>query len=99
MSLPNIDFADVFSPDLASGLPQHTGINDCVIKLVDTNVFMRPSKSPADAPILFDRKLDKSLWLCVDYRSLNNFTIAMSALRARTVTIAITTLLDKLGKV
>ena len=29
------DFADVFSPDLASELPEHTGINDHAIKLVD----------------------------------------------------------------
>ena len=31
---------------------------------------MRPSKSPAGAPIFFDRKLDKSLRLCVNYRGL-----------------------------
>ena len=77
------DFADVFSPDLASELPEHTGINDHAIKLVDgcqqppygpiyslgpvelktlkayietnlANGFIRPSKSPARAPILFD---------------------------------------------
>ena len=29
------DFADVFSPDLASKLPEHTGINDHAIELVD----------------------------------------------------------------
>ena len=29
------DFADVFSPDLASGLPKYTGINNHAIKLVD----------------------------------------------------------------
>ena len=29
--------------------------------------FIRPSKSPAGAPILFDKKPDDSLWLCVDY--------------------------------
>ena len=29
------DFADVFSPDLISKLPEHTGINDHVIELVD----------------------------------------------------------------
>ena len=29
------DFADVFSPELASELPEHTGINDHAIKLVD----------------------------------------------------------------
>ncbi len=29
--------------------------------------FIRPSKSPAGAPILFDKKPDGSLRLCVDY--------------------------------
>ncbi len=37
--------------------------------------FIRPSKSPAGAPILFDKKPDSSLRLCVDYRGLNNLTI------------------------
>ncbi len=37
--------------------------------------FIRPSKSPAGAPILFDKNLDGSLRLCVDYRGLNNLTI------------------------
>ena len=97
------DFADVFSPDLASKLSEHTGINDHAIELVDgqqppygpiyslgpveletlkayietnlANGFIRPSKSPAGAPILFDRKSDGSLRLCVNYRGLNNLTI------------------------
>ena len=29
------DFADIFSPELASKLPKHTGINDHALKLVD----------------------------------------------------------------
>ncbi len=37
--------------------------------------FIRPSKSPAGAPILFDKKPDGSLRLCVDYQDLNNLTI------------------------
>ena len=37
--------------------------------------FIRPSKSPAGAPILFDKKPDGSLRLCVDYQGLNNLTI------------------------
>ena len=37
--------------------------------------FIRPSKSPAGAPILFDKKPDGSLHLCVDYKGLNNPTI------------------------
>ena len=79
-----LDFADVFSPDLASELPKYNGINDHAIELVDgqqppyspiyslrpveletlktyietnlANGFIRPSKSPAGAPILFNRK-------------------------------------------
>ena len=39
------------------------------------NKFIRPSKSPAGAPILFDRKSDSSLRLCVNYQGLNNLTI------------------------
>ena len=45
---------------------------------IETNLangFIRLSKSPAGAPILFDRKPDGSLRLCVDYRGLNNITI------------------------
>ena len=90
------DFADVFSPDLASKLPEHTGINDHAIELVDgcqqppygpiyslgpveletlkayietnlANGFIKPSKSSAGAPILFDRKSDGSLQLCINY--------------------------------
>ncbi len=89
------DFADVFSPKLAAELPEHTGINDHAIELVDdrqppygpilslgpvkletlkaytennlASGFIRPCKSPAGVPILFDKKPDGSLRLCVDY--------------------------------
>ena len=37
--------------------------------------FIGPSKSPTEASILFDRKPNKSLRLCVDYQNLNNITI------------------------
>ncbi len=97
------DFADVFSPKLAAELPEHTGINDHAIELVDdrqppygpiyslkpveletlkayiennlASGFIRPFKSSAGAPILFDKKPDGSLRLCVDYQGLNNLTI------------------------
>ena len=97
------DFADVFSSDLASELPEYTGINNHAIELVNSqqppygpiyclgpvelktlkayietnlaNGFIRPSKSPADTLILFNRKSDGFLRLCVNYWDLNNLTI------------------------
>ncbi len=39
------------------------------------NSFIRPSKSSAGALILFDKKPDGDLRLCVDYQGLNNLTI------------------------
>lgn len=37
--------------------------------------FIQPSKSPAWAFIFFDKKLNGSLWLCINYWGLNNLTI------------------------
>ncbi len=45
------------------------------IKINLANGFIRPSKSPTGTPILFDKKPNDSLGLCVDYRGLNNLTI------------------------
>ena len=97
------DFTNIFSLDLASELPEHSGINNHAMELVDgqqrpykliynlgpveletlkayietnlANGFIRLSKSPAGAPILFDRKSDDSFRLCVDYQGFYNLTI------------------------
>ena len=45
------------------------------IKINLANGFIQPSKSPAGAPILFDRKPDRNLRLCMDYRGFDNLTI------------------------
>ena len=37
--------------------------------------FIRPSTSPWGIPILFAKKKDKTLRLCIDYRQLNRVTI------------------------
>ena len=45
---------------------------------IETNLvnrFIRPSKSPAGAFILFDRKSNRFFRFCIDYKDLNNFTI------------------------
>jgi hypothetical protein len=39
-----------------------------------TKNFIRHSKSPTNAPILFVKKKDGSLWMCVDYHGLNKIT-------------------------
>ncbi|XP_057494185.1 uncharacterized protein LOC130779535 [Actinidia eriantha] len=55
------EYADVFPEDLP-GLPP--------IRDID-----RPSASPWGAPVLFAKKKDGSLRLCIDYRKLNRVTI------------------------
>ena len=38
------------------------------------NDFIRPSTSPWRAPVLFVKKMDGSLRMCIDYRQLNKVT-------------------------
>ncbi len=56
------------------------------------NSFIKPSKSLAGAPILFDKKLEDSLRLYVDYQGFNNLTI-----KHRYPLLLVGELLDGLG--
>ncbi|CAL1372707.1 unnamed protein product [Linum trigynum] len=42
--------------------------------LVDAG-YMRPSKSPFGAPVLFQKKKEGSLRMCIDYRAINKLTV------------------------
>ncbi|PKI36465.1 hypothetical protein CRG98_043142, partial [Punica granatum] len=37
--------------------------------------YVRPSKAPFGAPVLFQKKHDGSLRMCIDYRALNKLTV------------------------
>lgn len=48
---------------------------------IDENLkkgFIRPSESPAGYPVLFQKKKDGSLRLCIDYKKLNEVTVRNS---------------------
>lgn len=77
ISVKYANFANVFL--------SYTKINNHVIKLVNCQQSPYGSiyslgliglfKLSINASIVFDRKLDGFFWLCVDYKSFNNFTI------------------------
>ncbi|KAL4020675.1 hypothetical protein IC575_019456 [Cucumis melo] len=45
--------------------------------------YIQPSKAPYGAPVLFQKKKDGSLRLCIDYRALNKITIKNSKIDLR----------------
>ncbi|GJU98173.1 ATP-binding cassette subfamily C member 8 [Tanacetum coccineum] len=61
-------------------------------ELMDTG-YIRPSKAPYGAPVLFQRKKDRSLRMCIDYQALNKVTI-----KNKYLIPLIVDLFDQLGK-
>lgn len=55
--------------------PVHLEIFKIYIKTNLKTRFIQPFKSPADASILFNKKSNGDLYLCIDYGGLNNITI------------------------
>jgi hypothetical protein len=67
-----------FTPPFGPIYPLSKTELEALRKWLDENLakgFIRASSSPAGAPILFVKKGDSSLRLCVDYRGLNEGTI------------------------
>nr|GFB85577.1 retrotransposon protein [Tanacetum cinerariifolium] len=60
---------DVF-PDELPGIPPIRELQELLER-----GFIRPSVSPWGAPVLFIKKKDGSMRLCIDYRELNKITI------------------------
>ncbi|KAA0055429.1 ty3-gypsy retrotransposon protein [Cucumis melo var. makuwa] len=67
------DYPDIF-PEELPGLPPHREI-EFAIELEPGTGFIRPSVSPWSPPVLFVKKKDGSMRLCIDYRELNKVTV------------------------
>eukprot|EP00253_Pinus_taeda_P019771 PITA_19771 len=84
-SLPprrNIDFTIELVPGAAPvsrapyrmSVPELTELKMQLQELLDKD-YIRPSMSPWGAPVLFVKKKDRTLRMCIDYRQLNKLTI------------------------
>ncbi|GJZ47831.1 putative reverse transcriptase domain-containing protein [Tanacetum coccineum] len=68
------DFEDVFPEDLSGLPPQRQKLSSSCKELQDKG-FLDPSILPWGAPVLFIKKKDGSLCMCIDYRELNKLTV------------------------
>ncbi|KAG8491589.1 hypothetical protein CXB51_014771 [Gossypium anomalum] len=67
------EFPDVF-PEELPGLPPVREV-EFGIELIPDKGFVRPSSSLWGAPVLFVKKKDGSMRLCIDYQQLNKVTV------------------------
>jgi hypothetical protein len=81
----NIEFIIDLLPGTApfSKRPYRMAVNELAevkkqILELQSKGFIHPSSSPWGAPVLFVEKKDRTQWMRVDYRSLNEVTIKNS---------------------
>ena len=78
----DVDFTIEFHPgrlpiSMTSNRMTPTELQELKVQLQELldKGFIRPNTSPWGAPVLFAKKKDKTLRLCIDYRQLNRVTI------------------------
>ena len=75
IALEMVDYDVILGMDwLSMALAELKELKRQLQELLDKG-FIRPSHSPWGAPVLFVKKADGSLRLCIDYRGLNQVTI------------------------
>ncbi|XP_075475249.1 putative mitochondrial protein AtMg00860 [Primulina tabacum] len=57
-------------------------LNDQIQELLD-NGFIRPNFSPWGAPVLFVKRKDETMRLCIDYRELNRVTVKNNLINSK----------------
>jgi len=90
-----IDLKKTFKPQKERIYPLSKNEREKVQNFVEDQLrkrYIRPSKSPQTSPVFFVGKKDRSKWMVMDYRNLNNQTV-----KNNYPLLLITELIDNMG--